>query len=167
MRESMGGAWLLQLMIVFILLFVAFLTVSINYTRAFRVKNEVLSFLEREEGLTNKATVANDFGGAYQLINNYLKLSGYKNKGACPIGENYKGITSLDVDNGNEYVEDGTKYYYCVKKTRTQKNNNQAAYYDVILFFDFNLPVFGNITTYSVVGTTSVITNPADADMWR
>ena len=42
MKEAMGGTWLTGLVIVFIFLFAGFLAYSISYTKAFRVKNEII-----------------------------------------------------------------------------------------------------------------------------
>ena len=47
MREVIGGTWLTQLVIVIMFVFVAFLALSMNYSKAFRVKNEVISFVEK------------------------------------------------------------------------------------------------------------------------
>ena len=47
MKEAMGGTWLTGLVIVFIFLFAGFLAYSISYTKAFRVKNEILNLIER------------------------------------------------------------------------------------------------------------------------
>ena len=49
MREAIGGTWLTQLIIIFMLIFVAFLALSLNYTKAFKVKNEILSIIEKRE----------------------------------------------------------------------------------------------------------------------
>ena len=46
MRESIGGAWLFGIVIVFIFLFAAFLTYSISYTKAFNIKNEIINYIE-------------------------------------------------------------------------------------------------------------------------
>ncbi len=40
MKESIGGTWLLGFVLVFIVIFSAYLAVSINYTKAFKVKNK-------------------------------------------------------------------------------------------------------------------------------
>ena len=56
MRESIGGTWLIGLVITFMLLFVAYLTVMINYSTAFKNKNEVVSIIEKYEGLSSGDT---------------------------------------------------------------------------------------------------------------
>ncbi|NLA32492.1 MAG: hypothetical protein GX864_00885, partial [Mollicutes bacterium] len=63
MREAVGGTWLFQIAIVFIILFSGYLALSVNYSRAFKVKNEILAIIERNEGLREKSVLE---------INNYL-----------------------------------------------------------------------------------------------
>ena len=43
MREAFGGSWLLGFVALFIVLFSAYLAVSINYTKAFKAKNKIVS----------------------------------------------------------------------------------------------------------------------------
>ena len=52
MRQAIGSTWILQLVIIFMLIFVAFLALSINYTKAFRVKNELVTMIEKYEGVS-------------------------------------------------------------------------------------------------------------------
>ena len=42
MREAIGGTWLLTIVLVFIVLFSSFLALSINYSKAFKVKNGIV-----------------------------------------------------------------------------------------------------------------------------
>ena len=41
----------MQLVIIFTLIFVAFISLTINYTRAFKTKNELVSMIEKYEGI--------------------------------------------------------------------------------------------------------------------
>lgn len=68
MREAMGGAYLYALVIVFIFFFMGFVAYSISYTRAFNVKNGIISILEEYEG----------YGGeAEKRINDFIDNAGY------------------------------------------------------------------------------------------
>lgn len=49
MRDSFGGLFMLNLFIVFIFIYVAFAAVSLNYAKAFRLKNSIISFIEEKE----------------------------------------------------------------------------------------------------------------------
>jgi hypothetical protein len=154
MREAIGGTWLTQLVIVFMFVFVAFLALSMNYSKAFKVKNETLSFVEKNEGITSDAI---------EFINNYLSYSGYGTTGYCDNGS--YGIKSLD-NSTKELVSDSnskTKYYYCISKVKSPTTNfKYRSYYKVKLFFKFNLPVVGDIFTFNVDGQTKDVIYPAD-----
>ena len=173
MRDSIGGAWLYGLVLTFVLLFISFLTVTVNYTKAYRVKNEVIDFIEREEGLTNRPATANaGEWGAVQLINNYLASNAQHARGGCPANEGWLGVETLTPQSAAtsqpQPVRQGARYFYCVKKV----NNYDPvlphkAYYEVIMFFAFDLPVFGNITDFRVVGQTTQIAYPADCQVFR
>lgn len=172
MRQSIGTTWILGLVVVFILIFASYLALTISYQRTFKLKNEVLSIIERQEGLTDRVGYWNSNTetykvGALQLINNYLSASGYHSKGKCPNG--WKGATTLDSDATGTSLEDsrGGRYYYCIKK---YSSGNVAypnmSFYKVKLFYKFDLPVIGDIITFDVDGETNDIAVPADSELW-
>ncbi len=159
MRESIGGSWLFSLIIIFILLFTSFLAVTINYARAFKVKNDVIDIVEREEGLTTKGVSATD-PGAVELIDNYLTQMGYKNSGKCPAGSLGEGKTLVSK-------KDKENYKYCVTKYNSYDNNEKnRSYYSIILFFKMDLPIFGEFITFRATGETTEIYYPADCYQW-
>ena len=146
MRQAIGTTWLMQLVIVFMLIFVAFISLTINFTKAFKIKNELISIIEKNEGLRSGQD------GTISLINNYLSYNGHMVKGKCD-GIEY-GVPSLDSDSIEEAVS-GENYYYCIKKTSysTTSYPNRAKY-SIKIFFHFSLPVIGDIFTFSSEGTT-------------
>ena len=91
MRHTIGGTWLLGLMIVFIMLFVGFIVLTINYSRTVKIKNEMIDMIEKYEGLNNSSI---------ELVNNYLRYTGYDATGVCLTDEeDQKGVYgSLDLD---------------------------------------------------------------------
>lgn len=146
MRETIGSTWVFQLVLIFILIFAAYLALTINYSKSFRVKNEVVSIVERYEGFTDDAI---------KLVNNYLSANNYQAMGTCPDG--WMGAASLS-DTASSLVLDtssSTKYYYCVNKISGYHSAYpDRAYYKIRLFFKFDLPVVGQISTFDVDGQT-------------
>ena len=49
MRDAFGGTFMIQIFIVFILIYICFTAMSLNYAKAFRVKNAVIDFVETNE----------------------------------------------------------------------------------------------------------------------
>ena len=163
MRESIGGAWLLGLMVTFILFFTSFIIVTINYTRAFRIKNEMLSIIEKFDGLTSSTTTRE---GSISVISNFLIRNNQKSTGSCEEGE--LGAFSLEGPVTFEIVLDKrAEYYYCVSKhNKFDPNEPNKAYYRVTVFFDFNIPVFGELFKFSVNGPTKNVQRPQDVLLW-
>jgi len=50
MREAVGATVLLQILMVFLVIFISFLAVSVNYAQAFRIKNQLVTIIEEYEG---------------------------------------------------------------------------------------------------------------------
>ncbi|MCM1052580.1 MAG: hypothetical protein NC483_01195 [Ruminococcus sp.] len=144
MRQTIGGTWLMQLMILFILLFVGYIVLTLSYSKSIRLKNEVVTMVEKYNGLHDESV---------SLINNYLSSSGYTARGNCTAtsGTGVYGATDLKIM-ALEEAQPNKKYYYCVKKF---KGANTTKYYQVTLFYKFNLPILGNISGFTVRGTTS------------
>ena len=154
MRQAIGTTWIMQLVIIFMLIFVAFLALTINYTKAFKIKNELITFIEKNEGISERE------GGTLDLIDNYLLYNNYGVAGTCPSG-------SYGIDNLQSPVlkdaSNGERYYYCIEKIPTAGASTfNRARYRVTVFFHFSLPIIGDIFTFSVDGETVDITNPVD-----
>ena len=49
MRDAIGGVFTLQIILVFVLLINGYMAYSVNYTRAFRVKNEIINIILLKE----------------------------------------------------------------------------------------------------------------------
>lgn len=155
MREAIGGTWITQLVIIFMLIFVAFLALSLNYSKAFQMKNEMLTMIEKREGLTTGSN------GSIALINNYLTYNGYHVKKSCKIGT--YGVSDLKGTTIERVANNGKNYYYCVEKIQSPSSKyKNKVYYKVEMFFYFNLPVIGDIFKFTINGTTNDILIPAD-----
>ena len=155
MREAIGSTFLFNLMIVFIFFFAAFLAIAINYSQAFRIKNQVINYIEQYEGI-------NDDKDRERIVN-YIGSSGYYREKDCDCdnggsGNNYtcgntndsRNGAKIKLNNGNESKG------LCIRKL---KNANGDSYYQVTTFVSFNLPIIGNFFTFPVKGETKIITN--------
>ena len=140
MRESIGGAWILGIVMTFIVLFASFLAISINYSKAFKVKNNVVDLIEKNEGMTENAV---------EEIYGYLHTQGYILKGKCS-----SGYTGFEKDGK---VSGSNDSLYCVKKVEISDTALDKAYYSVEVFFRLDLPIFGELFTFKVTGETMSI----------
>ncbi len=141
MNNSIGTTWVMGLMVTFIFLFSAFLILAINYSDVFRLRNETLTILEKYEGYTGQSRL---------IIDNLLQTNAYKTKSDCE--ETEYGVTLLDGTSGSIGAEDA---FYCIRRI---DDNKAHEYYEIKLFYKFNLPVIGEILTFPITGETKDIT---------
>lgn len=142
MRQSIGGSWLIGLMLLFIFLFAGYIILTLDYNKSVSVKNEALSLIEKYQGLNEESIT---------LLNNYLIGAGYRTVGNCSEQQGMYGAYDLE-SNELEETQSGQNYYYCVKK---YKGANTSHYYQITLFYRFNLPVIGNISQFTIKGSTA------------
>ena len=156
MREAIGGTWLFGLVITFIVFFASFLAVSINYAKAFNVKNNVVDLISKYEGNNCNAR---------KKIANYLKDTGYLVTGVCPKSGDYlyDGFNYIGYDLEGNQVADGKKAYYCVSTDSIEDtelatgDTLEKKYYRVMVFFKIDLPLVGELTTFKIKGETESI----------
>lgn len=55
MKDAFGATYYIAFALFFITLFASMLAVAINYTKAFRVKNAIISYIEEKEGVMDEA----------------------------------------------------------------------------------------------------------------
>lgn len=155
MRESIGGLWLFSIVITFIVLFVSFLAYSISYTRAFKVKNEIINYIERAEGFTTTE------GDIRNISSDELKGMAANNTATVDIlaylqvqnvGYNYsiaEQISCNDYDYGHNQTGG-----YCLKRYCPGGDNGEMIYYKVTTFVAFKIPVLNFIFKIPISGET-------------
>lgn len=144
MRESIGGTWLMSIVIVFVVLFISFLAVSVNYSKAFKIKNGIINIIEKNQGLSD--TAVDD-------INKLMSSAGYVVYGSCEA--NWKGCQKSNASS--------TKSKYCIAEEIYSKDDDNSSifgkksYYRVTVFFRIDLPVIGNLLTFPIKGETKAV----------
>ena len=136
MRESFGGAFMIKLVLVFIVIYVSFMAVAINYAKAFRVKNQVINILEQGQysfdGSVARAVEIN--------VGDYLD------------GVNYHiNNVTCDNDADSKTIHNDV----CVK--RKCSNSGNDCYYTVTTFIHIDFPLFKINMNLPVRGETKTI----------
>ncbi len=187
MKNGIVNVWLWGLIIVFIGFFSAYIIITLEYSRSFKIKNEVLTIIEKNKGVTrtdkrNRSGVSKISTGAtittnvntIQTINLYLLGSGYTAKGQCPLDEYggiWYGVKDLGKynDPANDIVKITSstvkdKYYYCFSKYNANLKGGmyKAVYYRVVLFYKFEVPALSEFLSVRVDGLTDEVYDPQD-----
>ena len=88
MKEAIGGVSLFQIVIVFLLLFTGVMCLTINHSKAFGVKDEIINIIQEEKlasyGTTSDYALTSD---TIDDIVEHLSEAGYRITGRCPSSE--------------------------------------------------------------------------------
>lgn len=165
MREAIGATWITGIVLAFIALFSGYLALSINYSKAFKVKDGIVDRIEKHGG-PNAASL-ND-------IANMLEEIGYNSKGNCSVIDSahnsYIGVNKSSPSGRNP--GSGT-YNYCLMKINSKNNTPagiagdnkgqfESAYYRVVVFFSLSLPIVQDFANFYITGETININYPED-----
>ena len=146
MRDAFGGVANLVIIVVFINLVSGYLSFNFNYTKAFRVKNKIISLYEQYEG---EQCYHNDTSECNIKIRDYMNALGYD----APY---------LNLEGYNCY------YGYCAKKFETEKvddsvtgDTKKKAYYNIVTQINIDIPIINKILPglkiFQIAGDTKPI----------
>lgn len=147
MRDAFGGTFMLKLGIVFIVFYIAFMAVAINYAKAFRVKNQVINIVEQYQftGKSDQSTI--------DIIDTYLASVPY-NFGESSDNPLISECKKIAGDNGD--------YIYTTKGACIIKqpgSTDKARYYKVVTFIHIDFSFFDIHMTFPISGETKTIYN--------
>jgi len=136
MRDAFGGTFMIQILLVFIVIYVGFIGIAINYGRAFRIKNYIIDFLEE-----------------YQ-VEELNQTSGGQNLVEAGVGEILSNVNYKYSDVCNKYYTpssnskciDGVIIY---QNEKIEKNGVTHVYYTVNTYFGFNLGFLNSLLSLS------------------
>ena len=145
MRDAMGGTFTLSAIVIFLIIVNCFLAFSVNYTKAFRAKNEIRSIIEKNEGLGCNAL---------HQVEDFLAKNNYRI--GAPYGNwcnrnNYK----IAKDKNNTPL-----FCYKVEKVDITgagngRNTYKGAYYTIATFVNIDIPIFNRV--FSQVGNLFMV----------
>lgn len=155
MREAIGGVFTLQIILVFVILINGYMAYSVNYTRAFRVKNSIINIIEEREGFSEGSKAAEE-------ISSLVKKAGY---GLSSVQQ--QAVRGMNQRDG--WYCSGSEGY-CVKCNDNTGNNTinvddasyRGVYYTVKTYVNMDIPILNRIFTglpdfLSVKGDTKTV----------
>lgn len=144
MREAFGGTFTIELILLFLAIYVALIAVALNYGKAFRVKNQIIDIIEQNEGFDFNNT---NEGSERAQINSYLNRMSYY--------VNIASINDSTINNTYSCYSEG----YCVEKivSITNLDNIETSYYKVTTYVNIDLQIFRLKFTIPIQGETRKI----------
>jgi len=138
LKESIGSAFLYNIIFLFIIVIFGFLTATINYYKAFKVNKAILNYISQYSGYNDKSKKA---------VDDYLTSIGYSANSEGDVCRGNKANGTL-VNTGLN-----RNHYYCVyfhdndNGSEGNKRNGDGKYvyytYGVTTYIYIRLPIAG------------------------
>lgn len=134
MRDAIGQVFALQIILAFVLLINGYMAYSVNYTRAFRVKNQIVNIIEQYEGPTDEAMAK---------IGSYV--DGMTYRVPQTLINNFRNRYASNSDDGEVSCQDGWCYIAHDVRTTGGDGEMNGTYYSVVTFVNIDIPVINNL----------------------
>ena len=165
MKEALSVTTIFQIVILFILLFTAIMALTINNSNAFGMKDEIISYIEANNG----NYLNEDKSGLNEELVEKLANASYRTTGKCEDDEDTKGYSRT-----GEELTSNENASICIKKIKatdevdkflSEELDHMVAtdyfvkgrYYKITVFFQLDLPVVKQIYNFQSKGETKII----------
>lgn len=146
MRDALGGTVVITIIVVFIVIVLSYLALNVNYTKAFRMKNKIISIYEDYEGDCNSS--------CEEEIRNYASDLGYKpasmtcSEANWTIDSNhiycYRYVTVKKEGDSSKVNSDGSSKYNSVDYSNPEESL-QKHYYEIATRIQVDVPIIKNV----------------------
>lgn len=127
MRDAFGGTFMIQLLIVFIVIYVSFTALALNYAKAFKAKNAIIEYLEK-----NEISDVNMTAQAEQEMLDYFNND-------IVGGLQYIHPISCREDNNTKCYSDIGIKIQKITPNGTSSHNKLGVYYRVTTYFGYDI----------------------------
>ncbi len=142
MRDAFGGLVNLVIIVVFMVIVSGYLAFNVSYTKAFKVKNKIISTFEQYEGNPDNAECMN-------VIVSYMKSVGYDTSNTPTMP------SSAECDMSHSKCTNG--FCYC----RINEGSSDAFHYKIVTQITLDIPIINKVmagmNTFQVTGDTKTI----------
>lgn len=169
MKEAFGGISLFQIVVLFLLLFTGVMCLTINHSKAFGVKDEIINAIEA--GVLASYSVNENYELDNNTVNNIIENFnevGYRISGDCPEGWNGYNRNGTKTQNDAAFCVRAVIVEEAFHKDIEEKCENgkcqttygdfpSMVYYDVILFYQLDIPIIKQVFDLKLYGSTKII----------
>ena len=129
MRDAFGGAFMIRVFLIFILIYILLTAVAMNYAKAYKVKELIVAYLEDNEIYDIKNMTAKD----KDAMEEYILTNVVQNL-------NYTRAVTQTCPAGKECLRDFEKYgISIVKEDPGNQSNKNGSYYVVTTYFGYDI----------------------------
>ena len=149
MNEAIGGSNLFSIVIVIVSALVLLLLGFLAFSKAFKVKNHIINFINEASGEVDKVKIESDLISVGYSSNRtvgcldnttYSKLNSKENEVDLIVGDSADSTVN-------------TPYDFCVYKSTTEDG---SYYYTVLTYVHMNIPLIDSILHIPITGETKI-----------
>lgn len=153
MKESIGQAFIVNLILIFFIVLSVLLFSSINYSKAFKVKNRIINIIEKYNGWGNYTQAE---------VEKNLSNAAYNISLPNEDCNKYKKNVDYLVYPAPADTRLGRYYDYCVFENKGTDingayNGSNAHFYKVITFVQIDIPIINSSIKFAVRGETKLM----------
>lgn len=148
MKEAVGGVFLFNIVIFFILVFTGIMCLTINSSKAYKVKDEIITIIEENNGVNMTSLDQGKSNVTLSEVVDVLTNNSYRATSDCP-----EGYTEYDRDG----ELDSNEPSFCLKSTIVDTSEGNDCYFSVVLFYKLDIPFLDKIFTFEVKGETKTL----------
>ena len=159
MRDAFGGVFTTNFLLVFIFIYVAVTAVSLNYAKAFRVKNAVIDFVEQRE-VTDLNTIFEPSVSSEDRDKLVTKLSNLSYYVTCEqigmtqtLAEQYQN-NAADPYSSDKYCYNGVVFEEKSRETLSG-TTSEIVHYEVTTYAYWNLGALNKLLALAGSGENS------------
>jgi len=106
MRDAFGGVFTMKLLIIFLVIYVCFIAIALNYAKAFRAKNIIVDYIERYEGYTDtsKSIINSNLSNMNYFVSSRGANSSYAQRVDTTCDNLGYCIESYDDASGSNFI---------------------------------------------------------------
>lgn len=151
MRDSISGIFLFNIVFAFILLFAGIMSLTMNRSKAFAVKNELVNLIEKNKGVDlRKADLPNEMVSA-------IAKEAYRTVGKCPDdfygfdreGRKNNSAPSICVKSVSHFADLGLP-----EGSFSPADVVRSCHFQIMVFYKLDFPALREIFNFSLVGDT-------------
>lgn len=131
MRDAMGGSVALVIIVVFIVIALGYMAFNVNYTKAFRMKNKIISVYEKYEGKCEE--------NCEKEIKDYADTIGYS------MGDGLTCADDYELSKYNLYCSKKISVNYGDESKDIIHDLKPKVYYRIITKINIEIPIINNM----------------------
>lgn len=156
MKESLGNAFVFGIFTIFAFLTLFILTSAINYSRAVKIKDRLLTYVQsyaenyantNENGFVD--IINFDDPEFTDMVDHELSVLGYRRN------VNVTNTTDCPEREGAIIANTISTYKYCIYA----KETSRGYYYGVMTYMYFDIPIIGTTLEFPIYGESKIIYN--------